>query len=71
MEKLNVINSQIGLSPANAAPTAIPAKPISVIGVSMTLLSPYFFQSPLKCNNTFRLVINYKIVVDYNIVKFS
>ena len=27
MEKLKVINSQIGLSPAIAAPTAMPAKP--------------------------------------------
>lgn len=48
MEKLNVMNSQIGLRPANAAPTAIPAKPISVIGVSITRLSPYFFHSPLE-----------------------
>lgn len=47
MEKLNVINSQMGRRPAIAAPTAIPAKPISVIGVSMTRLSPYFFHSPL------------------------
>lgn len=49
MEKLYVINSQIGLRPAIAAPTAIPAKPLSVIGVSITRLSPYFFQRPLKC----------------------
>lgn len=47
MEKLNVMNSQIGRRPAIAAPTAIPAKPISVIGVSMTRLSPYFFHNPL------------------------
>lgn len=47
IEKLNVINSQIGLSPAIAAPTAIPAKPISVIGVSIIRLSPYFFHKPL------------------------
>jgi len=46
MEKLKVMNSQMGRSPAMAAPTAIPAKPISVIGVSMTRLSPYFFHSP-------------------------
>lgn len=52
MEKLNVMNSQIGRSPAMAAPTAIPAKPISVIGVSMTRLSPYFFHKPLEtCSN--------------------
>lgn len=46
MEKLNVMNSQIGRSPAIAAPTAMPAKPISVIGVSITRLSPYFFHNP-------------------------
>ena len=46
MEKLKVINSQIGLRPFIAAPTAKPAKPISVIGVSMTRLSPYFFHKP-------------------------
>ena len=38
--KLNVMNSQIGCSPASAAPTARPAKPDSVMGVSMTLFSP-------------------------------
>jgi hypothetical protein len=41
--KLNVMNSQIGLRPANAAPTAKPVNPISVIGVSTILSSPYFF----------------------------
>lgn len=46
MEKLKVMNSQIGRKPAIAAPTAIPAKPISVIGVSTTRWSPYFFQRP-------------------------
>jgi hypothetical protein len=46
IEKLNVMNSQTGLRPAIAAPTAIPVKPISVIGVSITRLSPYFFHSP-------------------------
>ena len=46
MEKLNVINSQTGLNPLKAAPTANPANPISVIGVSMTRLLPYFFHSP-------------------------
>lgn len=48
IEKLKVMNSQIGFRPANAAPTAIPAKPISVMGVSITRLSPYFFHKPLK-----------------------
>jgi hypothetical protein len=46
MEKLKVMNSQMGRRPAMAAPTAIPVKPISVIGVSMTRLSPYFFHNP-------------------------
>jgi len=40
------MNSQTGRRPAMAAPTAIPAKPISVIGVSIIRLSPYFFHSP-------------------------
>ena len=51
MEKLYVMNSQIGRRPANAAPTAIPVKPLSVIGVSRTLFSPYFFNRPLKYGN--------------------
>ena len=34
--KLKVMNSTIGFRPPQAAPTAIPAKPCSVIGVSMT-----------------------------------
>ena len=46
IEKLKVINSTTGLNPLKAAPTPIPANPISVIGVSMTLLSPYFFHNP-------------------------
>ena len=46
IEKLNVMNSRMGLSPWKAAPTARPEKPISVMGVSMTLLSPYFFHRP-------------------------
>ena len=48
MEKLNVMNSQIGFNPAKAAPTAIPANPISVIGVSMTLLAPNLSSNPLE-----------------------
>ena len=39
-EKLKVMNSQIGRSPFIAAPTAIPAKPSSAMGVSITLFSP-------------------------------
>ena len=46
IEKLNVINSTTGLKPLKAAPTPIPANPISVIGVSITRLSPYFFHNP-------------------------
>ena len=40
IEKLKVMNSTIGFSPAKAAPTPSPAKPISVIGVSMTRFGP-------------------------------
>ena len=46
MEKLNVMNSQMGLRPAMAAPTAMPAKPDSVMGVSITRDSPYFSHNP-------------------------
>ena len=38
--KLKVMNSTIGFSPAKAAPTASPAKPCSVIGVSITRRAP-------------------------------
>lgn len=44
--KFIVINSQIGLNPYNAAPTAIPANPLSVIGVSITLYYPNFSYIP-------------------------
>lgn len=47
MEKLKVMNSTTGLRFLYAAPTAKPVKPISVIGVSMTLSAPYFCHSPL------------------------
>ena len=47
IEKLYVMNSTTGRSPAKAAPTPIPANPISVIGVSLTRSSPYFFHKPL------------------------
>ena len=40
MAKFQVMNSTIGRSPAIAAPTPRPAKPYSVIGVSMTRLAP-------------------------------
>ena len=40
MAKLKVMNSTIGFSPVSAAPTAMPAKPCSVIGVSITRLAP-------------------------------
>ena len=48
MEKLKVINSQIGLKPLRAAPTAKPAKPISVMGVSITLFSPNLSNNPFE-----------------------
>ena len=40
--KLNVMNSHTGRRPANAAPTAMPVKPASVMGVSLTRSAPYF-----------------------------
>ena len=40
MAKLKVMNSTIGFSPAMAAPTPRPAKPCSVIGVSITRFAP-------------------------------
>jgi len=41
------MNSTIGLSPINDAPTARPVKPASVIGVSLTLSVPNLSTSPL------------------------
>ncbi len=40
MAKLKVMNSTIGFSPSIAAPTAMPVKPCSVIGVSMIRFGP-------------------------------
>ena len=40
MAKLNVMNSTIGFRPFSAAPTAMPVKPCSVIGVSITRFGP-------------------------------
>ncbi|MNH42326.1 hypothetical protein D3C79_1040010 [compost metagenome] len=39
-EKLKVMNSTIGRKPFIAAPTPIPAKPSSEIGVSITRFAP-------------------------------
>lgn len=47
MAKLKVMNSQTGFKPQKAEPTAIPAKPISVMGVSMTRLGPNLSNKPL------------------------
>jgi hypothetical protein len=40
IEKLKVMNSTIGLRPVKAAPTAMPVKPCSVIGMSITRFGP-------------------------------
>jgi hypothetical protein len=48
MEKLKVMNSTIGLNPANAAPDPTPANPYSVIGVSITLFSPNSSKRPCE-----------------------
>ncbi len=47
MAKLKVMNSTIGFRPAMAAPTPTPAKPCSVIGVSMTRLRTELLQQAL------------------------
>src|SRR6516162_8997193 len=46
MAKLKVMNSTIGRSPAKAVPTPSPAKPCSVIGVSITRRSPNSWSRP-------------------------
>ena len=69
IEKLKVINSQTGLRPFMAAPTAKPAKPISVIGVSMTRLSPYFFHKPRVTWNFFKVLIP-KVSLNYFLQHF-
>ena len=47
MAKLKVMNSTIGLRPAIAAPTPTPAKPCSVIGVSITRCGAELLQQAL------------------------
>lgn len=42
------MNSMIGFNPAAAAPTPIPVKPASEIGVSMILSSPYLSNNPFE-----------------------
>jgi hypothetical protein len=42
------MNSMTGRSPTIAAPTPIPAKPSSVIGVSTTRISPNSWRSPFE-----------------------
>ena len=46
IEKLKVMNSTIGFSPVIAAPTAMPVKPCSVIGMSITRRGPNSSSSP-------------------------
>ena len=45
-EKLNVMNSIIGRSPTMAAPIPIPAKPFSLMGVSIILAGPKRSSNP-------------------------
>jgi hypothetical protein len=45
-EKFQVIISTTGLMPIIAMPTAAPVNPSSEMGVSMTLLGPYWSMSP-------------------------
>ena len=65
MEKLKVMNSQMGLSPAKAAPTAMPAKPISVMGVSMTRFSPNLSRSPLETFSSHHLSLSLSFLYKY------
>ena len=46
MAKLKVMNSTIGRRPASAAPVPMPAKPISLMGVSTTRRWPNRASSP-------------------------
>ena len=46
MAKLKVMNSTMGRSPSIAAPTAMPVKPCSVIGVSITRRGPNSSSNP-------------------------
>jgi hypothetical protein len=48
MAKLKVMNSTMGLRPAIAAPPPTPAKPCSVIGVSITRFGAEFLQQTLR-----------------------
>jgi hypothetical protein len=48
IEKLKVMNSMMGRSPAIAAPTPRPAKPSSVMGESMTRRSPNSSSKPFE-----------------------
>ena len=47
MAKFQVMNSTIGFRPAMAAPTPMPAKPCSVIGVSITRLGAELVEQAL------------------------
>ena len=47
MAKFQVMNSTMGFRPSKAAPTPRPAKPCSVMGVSITRLSPNSSQQAL------------------------
>jgi hypothetical protein len=46
IEKFHVMNSTIGLSPYKPAPTPIPVKPASEMGVSQILFGPYLSYIP-------------------------
>ncbi len=46
MAKFQVMNSTMGFKPAMAAPTPMPAKPYSVMGVSMTRRAPNSSSNP-------------------------
>ena len=53
MAKFQVMNSQTGLRPAKADPTARPQNPDSVMGVSITRLGPNLSKRPLDTYTRF------------------
>ena len=67
--KLKVMNSMMGTVPAMAAPTPIPAKPASVMGVSHTLVGPYFSRSPFYMKK--KVVLKRKTVFFHLFVPFE
>jgi hypothetical protein len=59
MEKLKVMNSTMGTRPDMAAPTPMPVKPASVMGVSTTRSRPNFSIKPFDtCISSFQIQVS-------------